>query len=151
MGNICRSPVAESVFRKFVHDAELQMQIVVDSAGTHAYHLGSPADSRSRSSAHQRGYEVDSVSRHINQEDSEGYDLIVAMDHNNLHALESLFSGAQEHVRLLGSFIADHDPAHIPDVRDPYYGDGNGFEDVLDMIETACPNILNHCQQLLKR
>lgn len=149
MGNICRSPSGEGVFKHYVEQQGVSEQFMIDSAGIYAYHVGQPADERMREVAAKRGYRLDSIARKVEQQDLQQFDLIVAMDSDNLYDLELLAGGAQPHIRLLGSFLDGHvgnDTA--PSVPDPYYGGMAGFEVVLDMIEQACPNMLTHCLQL---
>lgn len=146
MGNICRSPAAEGVFREYISRSGHDGLIDVDSAGTIDSHAGSPADPRMRKAASARGYRLDSIARQVRTADIENFDLVIAMDHDNLAALQKISSGPSGHIRLLGSFIGDPGTsvAGIPAVPDPYYGGDDGFEKVLDMIESACPGILQH-------
>ncbi len=149
MGNICRSPTGEGVFRHYVAQAGHEDKIHIDSAGTIGYHSGAPADARMRIAASKRGYALDSVARQVRHADLKKFDLIVPMDHDNLSELERLAGGPQDHIRLLGSFIdgatGNDDAAPVPD---PYYGGPAGFEAVLDMIESACPKLLAHCLEI---
>ncbi|MGK0298017.1 MAG: protein-tyrosine phosphatase [Gammaproteobacteria bacterium] len=146
MGNICRSPAAEGVFRDYIQKAGQQKSILVESAGTLGYHQGSPPDQRMLQAATRRGYQLISTARKVNQNDINEFDLIVAMDHDNLSELKSIAKDSDEHIRLLGSFISTElDGRMIPDVPDPYYGGNDGFEKVLDMIESACPGMLEFC------
>ena len=151
MGNICRSPSGEGVFKHFVNERGLNSAFHVDSAGTIGYHAGSPADARMRAAAEKRGYQLLSISRQVTNEDFEVFDLIVAMDADNLRDLESLAGGPRDYIRMLGSFLpgvgGNHD---APSVPDPYYGGDAGFEQVLDMIEQACDGLLAHCVNLAK-
>ncbi|MEQ8289635.1 MAG: low molecular weight protein-tyrosine-phosphatase [Gammaproteobacteria bacterium] len=149
MGNICRSPSGEGVFRHYVEQRGETERFWIDSAGTYAYHVGQPADKRMRQVAAQRGYSLDSIARKVELEDLEKFDLVVPMDSDNLYDLESLAGGAQPHIRLLGSFLDGHDGNNsAPSVPDPYYGGMDGFEIVLDMIEQACPGMFAHCLRL---
>jgi protein-tyrosine phosphatase len=149
MGNICRSPAAEGVFRDFVKRSGKEALFHIDSAGTIGYHAGSLPDERMRQAASRRGYRLDSLARQVIREDFSKFDVIIAMDHANLDDLEEIAAGAQGHVRLLGSFVAGNVPiAAVPPVPDPYYGGMDGFEKVLDMIESACPTMLTYCLDL---
>ena len=151
MGNICRSPTGEGVFRHYVAQSGHAEQIQIDSAGTIGYHSGSPADSRMQSAAQRRGYRLDSIARQVRNDDISRFDLIIAMDHDNLAELEALASGPRQHIRMLGSYLqenANNKTARA--VPDPYYGGVQGFEEVLDMIEQACPAMLAHCLALLE-
>ena len=124
--------------------------IHVDSAGTLSYHAGNPADYRMREAAARRGYSLDSIARQVTHEDILDFDLIVPMDHDNLSELERMAEGPRSHLRLLGSFLGKQtDNRRSPPVPDPYYGGEQGFEDVLNMIEAACPALLEHCLALL--
>jgi len=148
MGNICRSPAGEGVFRALVDERGLADVIDIDSAGTIGYHAGSPADMRMQVAARQRGYELTSIARQVTRADLEDYDLVIAMDRENLLDLESLAGdrkSCRAELRMLGSFLEGVDSsADAPDVPDPYYGGEAGFERVLDMIEAACPAILEY-------
>lgn len=147
MGNICRSPSGEGVFKHYVEQQGAKERFYIDSAGTYAYHVGEPADKRMRQVAAQRGYSLDSIARKVEVEDLAQFDLVVPMDSDNLYDLESLAGGAKSHIRLLGSFLDGHDGNNTtaPSVPDPYYGGMDGFEIVLDMIEKACPGMFAHC------
>ncbi len=149
MGNICRSPTGEGVFQTYVENKGYSGRIKTDSAGTIAYHDGEPADPRMREAAARRGYQLHSLARKVTRQDLTAFDLIVAMDTDNLFDLESMVQGPRQHIRLLGSFIDGYDNSNAPSVPDPYYGGDAGFEEVLDMIETACPNLFSHCLELL--
>jgi protein-tyrosine phosphatase len=142
MGNICRSPAAEGLFRAYVERRGMAEHIDVDSAGTLSYHAGEPADPRMCLAAAERGYELTGTARRVDRTDLDHFDLIVAMDRDNLDDLQSLAGGPQPHIRMLGSFIDGFDNRTALDVPDPYYGGPDGFERVLDLIESACPAIL---------
>ena len=150
MGNICRSPAAEGVFRYYVNQQGAAGDFYIDSAGTIDYHSGHPADSRMRESAAKRGYTLTSISRQVTPEDLEEFDLVVAMDRDNLAELQYLSGGSRYNLRLLGSFLPEHQglPEQAPEVPDPYYGGPQGFELVLDMLERACPGIYAECGQI---
>lgn len=143
LGNICRSPTAEGVMRKLVSEAGLQEEIELDSAGTGAWHVGEQADARARAAARARGIDLDSVARQVRVADFERFDLILAMDGSNLHALRQMApdESTRQKVRLLREF----DPAsvaHDLDVPDPYYDSQRGFEIVLDQVQAACEGLL---------
>jgi protein-tyrosine phosphatase len=146
MGNICRSPTAEGVFRHLVREARLQDRILVDSAGTHGYHAGSPPDERSQHHARLRGYELSDLrARQVQDLDFERFDLILAMDHENLALLEDDCPPQFESkLRRLMEFAPEGLP-HV--VADPYYGGKQGFESVLDHIEAACEGLLAHIRR----
>lgn len=142
MGNICRSPMAEGVFRKLVRDAGLQDTVHIGSAGTHAYHVGEPPDVRAQQSARKRGYELtDLRARQVTQEDFHEYDLILAMDWENLSLLQQQCPRSQKHkLHLLMRFAGEFEAATVPD---PYYGGAEGFSTVLDYVEDACQGLLD--------
>jgi protein-tyrosine phosphatase len=143
MGNICRSPTAEGVFRHLVREAGLQDRIAIDSAGTHGYHVGAPPDERSQLHARKRGYELAALrARAVEDLDFERFDLILAMDHENLAQLrDDCPPEALPKLRRLMEFA----PSGLPDVvADPYYGGQQGFESVLDHVEAACKGLLAH-------
>ena len=151
MGNICRSPTGEGVFQHYVETSGYNDVILVDSAGIIDYHAGSPADARMRAAASRRGYALNSIARQVVPDDIDAFDLIVAMDLDNLMGLQELAKGPREHIRMLGTYL---DGAGTNDlarsVPDPYYGGAQGFEEVLDMIERACPRLLDHCLAILR-
>ena len=143
MGNICRSPTAEGVFRQMVARAGLADQVVVDSAGTHGYHVGAPPDERSCEYAALRGYDLTTLrARRVTEVDFLRFDLILAMDWQNQEFLrEAAPPGHRWKVRRLMEFA----PAGSSDVvSDPYYGGEADFEVVLDDVESACPGLLRH-------
>jgi protein-tyrosine phosphatase len=144
LGNICRSPTAEGVMAKLVAEAGLGDQIELDSAGTGAWHVGEPPDARARAAASARGIELDSVARQVRVEDFERFDLILAMDASNQHALRRLApeEAAREKVRLLREFDPASADLHDLDVPDPYYDSQRGFEIVLDQVQAACEGLL---------
>ena len=141
MGNICRSPTAEGVFRKYVKDAGLEERVLVDSAGTHAYHQGSGPDRRARDAAASRGIQLDGIrSRPVNADDFRLFDHILAMDCDNLDVLRH--HAGEEYSYKVQLFLeyAGHGPdAEVPD---PYYGGAAGFERVLDLVEEASHGLL---------
>ena len=151
MGNICRSPAAEGVFRHYVEQQGVAGNFHIDSAGTIDYHNGKPADPRMRAAASDRGYPLMSISRQVMFEDLDEFDLIVPMDRDNLWYLEELAGGPRVHIRLLGSFLPEYRAGaeQAQEVPDPYYGGSQGFEDVLDMLERACPGIHSACRDLV--
>lgn len=138
LGNICRSPTGEGVFQHLVEERGLESQITSDSAGTIGYHEGNPADRRMREHASRRGYDLTSRSRKITTVDLDRFDLVIAMDRQNQSDILTLDSSATN-VKLLSDFLDDSWPVDVPD---PYYGGSEGFETVLDMIEAACPVLL---------
>lgn len=140
-GNICRSPSAEGVFRHIVEEAGLEDVISVDSAGTHAYHVGEAPDVRSQAAARKRGYELSSyVARQVKADDFSEFDLILAMDWENLAALQQMCPKVYQHkLMLLMRFSNEYEEATVPD---PYYGGPEGFAKVLDYLEDACEGVM---------
>ncbi len=141
MGNICRSPTAEGVFRALLRKHKLDGQIEVDSAGTHGYHVGEAPDSRTQRAAASRGYDLSSMrARKGAAQDLEYFDLIVAMDRNNLEALQRLCPKDKlGRLKLFMDYSANFDDDEVPD---PYYGLGHGFDLVLDMVEDASEGLI---------
>ncbi len=151
MGNICRSPAAEGVFRHFVEKAGYAGRINIDSAGTLGYHAGDPADPRMRQAAVKRGYTLDSIARQVRQSDITEFELLVAMDLDNFRELMSFSEDKKDHIRMLWHFLENGtDSSKVPSVPDPYYGGDEGFDRVLDMIESACPLLLEYCKERLQ-
>lgn len=145
MGNICRSPTAEGVFRKLVADAGLADRIEIDSAGTHAFHTAKPADRRAQEAAEKRGYSLAGIkARRVDDADFERFDLVIAMDNENMQILrERADSSRHQKLRLFLEF-ADLDIREVPD---PYYGGAAGFERVLDLVEAASRGLLADLQK----
>lgn len=143
MGNICRSPTAEAVFRSYVEKAGLGEHIHIDSAGTHDYHVGDAPDARAQRSAKKRGYDMSMLrGRQVEVEDFSRFDYVLAMDNHNLVMLERLRpDDARSHLGLFLDFARNHAGHEVPD---PYYGNGDGFERVLDMVEDAAQGLLQH-------
>jgi len=141
MGNICRSPTAEGVFRQRLREAGLEHLVRLDSAGTHDYHVGRPPDPRAAQAAAGRGYDLTGlVGRQVGPRDFEEFDFILAMDQDNLANLRAICPPAQRHkLRLFLSFSARHTGQEVPD---PYYGGPQGFDRVLDMVEDAADGLL---------
>ncbi len=129
--------------------AGLEDGIVLDSAGTGAWHVGEPADARAREAASARGIELHSISRQVRMEDFERFDLILAMDSSNQHALRQLAPNeqARKKVRLLREFDPASVAAHDLDVPDPYYDNQRGFEIVLDQVQAACEGLLQYARE----
>jgi protein-tyrosine phosphatase len=141
MGNICRSPTAEGVFRKHVSDAGLDAAIKTDSAGTHAYHSGEPADRRAHAAAVRRGFSLEGIrARRVEDADFERFDFILAMDEDNLMALHE--RAPDEHRSKVRLFLEFAESRHENEVPDPYYGGSAGFERVLDLVEEASQGLL---------
>jgi len=146
MGNICRSPTAEGVFRQHVANAGLSETIRTDSAGTHAYHIGESPDARASKAAAKRGYDLSDLrARKVIAEDFKTFDYVLAMDEDNYHNLSAICpNGYEERLTL---FLAFADKAERNDVPDPYYGGPKGFEYVLDLVEDAAQGLLRDIQR----
>ena len=139
MGNICRSPTAEGVFRKLVFEAGRDADFEVDSAGTIGYHQGEQADPRMRAAASGRGYELASRARRIELLDFDRFDLIVTMDEDNYRDVEALNPGSKARVVRMIDYCEEHQVSEVPD---PYYGGESGFHQVIDILEDSCENLL---------
>ncbi|MBI1173739.1 MAG: low molecular weight phosphotyrosine protein phosphatase [Sideroxydans sp.] len=146
MGNICRSPTAEAVFRAQVEAAGLAAHILIDSAGTHDYHIGSTPDRRAQEAARRRGYDMSALrGRQVGASDFSRFDYVLAMDEANLGILERLRPReTQGHLGLVLEFSAHYAEREVPD---PYYGGTDGFEHVLDLVEDAAAGLLLHIRQ----
>jgi protein-tyrosine phosphatase len=141
MGNICRSPTAEGVMRKIVSDAGLDNYIAVDSAGTHGFHVGQPPDPRAQAAARKRGYDLAALrARQLSPSDFEAFDLLLAMDFNNLAILQDMCPAEYRNKTGLLMSYATQRCASI--VHDPYYREAKDFDLVLDYIEDACKGLV---------
>ena len=140
MGNICRSPTAEGVFRHLAEQAGLSGHLHIDSAGTHAYHAGEPPDHRARAAAQRRGMSLEGIyARRVTEEDFDRFDHVIAMDEDNLERLRAE-APAHHHDKLrLFLEFGSSDEREVPD---PYYGGSAGFERVLDLVEEASRGLL---------
>jgi protein-tyrosine phosphatase len=140
LGNICRSPAAEAVMVKMAEARGIPLE--VDSAGTIAEHAGNRPDRRIRAAGEARGYQFLTVARQVTRDDLKAgsFDLVIAMDRENLADLRRLAGCSSAHIRLFGEFLGE---PTVRDVPDPYYGGAAGFETVLDMLEAGCPRILD--------
>jgi protein-tyrosine phosphatase len=148
LGNICRSPTAEAVMQRLVDDAGLAGRVTLDSAGTGHWHVGTPADPRTRAAAASRGIAITHRARQFVAADLDRFDLVLAMDADNLANLRRLL-GRRDHpeVRLLRAFDASApDGAEVPD---PYAGGPDGFDHVLDLCERACRGLVEHVRTRL--
>jgi protein-tyrosine phosphatase len=143
LGNICRSPTGEGVMLHLLQQRGLSHLIGVDSAGTAAYHLGKPADSRAARAAARRGVDLPSRGRQFLESDFQRFAYVLAMDNSNLSDLHSLSRGRHDEKIYL---LRDFDPNSPPgsSVPDPYYGGEPGFEHVLDLCFSACEGLLEH-------
>ena len=140
MGNICRSPTAEGVFRHHAEQAGVYERLLIDSAGTHAYHVGEPADQRARAAAARRGISLDGIfARRVSSGDFERFDYIIAMDEDNQARLHE--EAPEEHRHKIRLFL-EFATVNETEVPDPYYGGAAGFERVLDLVEDASRGLL---------
>jgi protein-tyrosine phosphatase len=148
LGNICRSPTAEGVMRALVREAGLEDTIELDSAGTGAWHVGSPPDGRAAAAARSRGTVLDGRARQVTREDLDLFDLVIAMDSANMRELRQLAGGESERatVRMLREFDPVSAQRGELDVPDPYYGGDGGFEEVFELVRAACEGLLERIQ-----
>lgn len=149
MGNICRSPAAEIVFRQQVTQAGLAGAIEIDSAGTIGYHAGKGPDPRMAATLAARGYPISGRARQIQRADLDRFDLVLVADEENLadvHALQPQ-GGHRATIQLLTDFCRTHRASRVPD---PYYGGQQGFEQVADLVEDACRGLLSDLQERKK-
>ncbi len=149
LGNICRSPMAEGLFRSVVEKRGLADRVYVDSAGTHGYHIGAPPDERARQTMAAHGVDIDVLEgRKVNAVDLDQFDYVLAMDRNNLRDLERLGGGPRPHVRLFLEFACSRAEREVPD---PYYGGPEGFERVYALLEDAAAGLLADIEGRLNR
>src|ERR1700716_3514824 len=150
LGTICRSPTAEVVFREIAAREAPDLTLEIESAGTAAYHVRAPPDTRTRAAALRRGDDMWALrARMVEPQDFRRFDLILAMDRQNLDALQQRApAAARARIRLLLEFAPDSDVTEVPD---PYYGGANGFEEVLDLVEAAARGLLQHLRAELRR
>ena len=141
LGNICRSPLAEGIFRSLVEEAGLSDRFEIDSAGTGAWHVGELPDARAAMVASQHGVQLECRARQVTTEDFTRFDYIIAMDRENLRNLERMAAatGSDAEVRLLREFDPEGDGDEVPD---PYYGGASGFETVYDIVSRSCRVLL---------
>lgn len=141
MGNICRSPTAEGVFRKLIEAAGYAERIEIDSAGTHGYHVGHPPDARAQAAARRRGVDISGLrGRQATAQDVVGFDYVLAMDQDNAAHLRAL--SPPEHAHKIKLFLEYASRSTERAVPDPYYGGVSGFDRVLDLIEDAAEGLL---------
>ncbi len=139
LGNICRSPTGEALLKVVVTENGLGGSIDVDSAGTGAWHVGEAPDRRMTAAAARRGYRLEGRARQVEASELGEWDLVIAMDQQNLSDLQSLPGAGQAHIRLFSDFLPPGSPVDVPD---PYYGGPEGFDRVLDLVEEGCANLL---------
>jgi low molecular weight protein-tyrosine phosphatase len=144
LGNICRSPTAEGVFRRYVQDAGLAERILIDSAGTGDYHIGDSPDERACEAASRRGYDLSKLrARQIGRDDFGRFDYVLAMDEENLRTLKRLAPAEYAHKLKMFTDFSSKNAQYVPD---PYAGGPQGFELVLDLVEDAAQGLLRHIQ-----
>lgn len=143
MGNICRSPAAEGVMRHLVSQAGLESQVEIDSAGTIGLHAGKLPDARMRKAADRRGYKLTHLARQVRPSDLDTHDLILVMDTFNQADLRALTGDVplRARIQLFCEYCTQHPHTEVPD---PYYGGSEGFEEVLDLLEDGCANLIHH-------
>ena len=146
MGNICRSPTAEGVFRDTLQQHAPELAIRVDSAGTHAYHVGEPPDHRARHAAARRGIDLSGQrARRVTRADFSAFDLVLAMDEDNVTVLSAISPPEyRSRIKLFMEFAPGTGCGNVPD---PYYGGSTGFEHVLDLVEEASMGLLAHLRK----
>jgi protein-tyrosine phosphatase len=146
MGNICRSPTAEGVFTKLITEKKLTSRFTIDSAGTHAYHVGNPPDARAQQAALKRGVELQQLrARKVHSSDFEYFDYVLAMDDDNY---SNLIHECPDEYKDKVKYFLDYAPhLGVREVPDPYYGEKLGFEQVLDMVEDASLGFLETLQK----
>ena len=147
LGNICRSPLAEAVFRQVVERNGLADRFDIDSAGTSNYHIGESPDPRTVATAARRGMRIEHAARQLSAQDLDAFDYVIAMDASNLGRIERLARAhrGRAEVQLLRAFDAEAgDDLEVPD---PYFGGADGFENVQDMIERASIGLLEHIRE----
>ena len=144
LGNICRSPTAEAVMRHRLAEGGPEGEVEIESAGTGGWHVGHPPDERSIAAAKRRGIALDGAARRVTPEDFDRFDLLIAMDHQNAEDLRALARGPDEEAKV--RLLREYDPLAVEAgdlaVPDPYYGEGDGFEHVLDVVERACDGLI---------
>jgi protein-tyrosine phosphatase len=150
LGNICRSPLAEGVFRHLVEDAGLATQFEIDSAGTGSWHVGERPDARASMVAREHDVELDSRARQVTEQDLRDFDYVIAMDRENLRSLERMADAASggAEISLLRTYDPEPDGDEVPD---PYYGGVSGFENVYDIVSRSCEGLLARLRASARR
>jgi protein-tyrosine phosphatase len=150
LGNICRSPTAEGIFKKLVREAQLDDRITIESRGTGDWHTGEPADARARAAAKRRGVTLDGVASRFDRDDFARFDVILSLDTRVLDTLRRMARTEEERERVHNFRAFDPDsPADAP-VPDPYYGGADGFDEVFDICEAGCRGLLAHVRERLE-
>lgn len=147
LGNICRSPTAEGVFRKLVEQAEMQGQVHIDSCGTSNWHIGKGPDPRSMEAAEKRGVDISTLkARQFSEKDLDTFDFVVVMDRQNLADVKDIW---HQNGGTKPTLFLEFGSSGLAEVPDPYYGGEDGFEQVLDLIEEAGQGLLRSVQERL--
>ncbi|MGM0546322.1 MAG: low molecular weight protein-tyrosine-phosphatase [Bacteroidota bacterium] len=148
LGNICRSPTAEGIFQHLINERGLENYFEVDSAGTSAYHVGESANSKSQRTAQKHGITLRSKSQQFKSSDLEYYDLVLAMDNQNIRNIKQMANGNHDH--KIGR-MRDFDPRPGDgEVPDPYYGGPEGFENVFQIVKRSCQNLLDELEEYVE-
>ncbi len=150
LGNICRSPTAEGIFRHLVEERSLEPYFEIDSAGTSAYHVGESANSHSQKVANQRGITLTSKARKFAEDDLPHFDLILAMDSENLADIRKMDAESEHHQKIMRLREFDPQPED-KNVPDPYYGGIKGFENVFDVVKRSCEELLDELESYINR
>lgn len=149
LGNICRSPTAEGVFQHLVEERGLEDFFEIDSAGTSAYHIGESANSKSQRTANQYGITLHSSARQFETPDLDYYDMVLAMDRENLSNIKSMASANHENkIGMLRDFDPEPGDGEVPD---PYYGGREGFENVFQIVKRSCEQLLDELEKHIQR
>ena len=143
LGNICRSPLAEALFRKHVEERGLQDKYTIDSCGTAAYHVGDEPDSRSRANARKNGLEYTHRGRQVNSSDFEEFDVIIPMDVSNEANLQKEDPTGTARIELMRNYDPGHEGEDVPD---PYYGGEQGFQNVFEILDRSTANLLDRLE-----
>lgn len=144
LGNICRSPLAEGIFKHYVIKEGLESKIACDSAGTSSYHLGENPDSRTIRNARKNGIELDHKARQFKYSDFENFDYILAMDNSNLQNVLKLKPASDDKSKIFLMRDFDDEAEGYKEVPDPYFGGDEGFQEVFEILERSNRNFLNH-------
>jgi len=144
LGNICRSPTAEGIFKQKIKERDLEKLFIVDSAGTGSWHVGNLPDQRMRTAALSRGIKLTSRSRQIEENDLYEFDHILVMDKENLNAVKSLTKDQKNPINSKIKLILNYSKnSQLEEVPDPYYGGQNGFDKVIDLLDDAIDELID--------
>jgi len=144
LGNICRSPLAEAIFKEKVRRRGLDDKVFADSCGTSNYHIGDPPDERTLMNASKNGIVIEHCGRQLAEEDLRDFDYILAMDHSNMRNILSLQNSASFSHKI--QLMRDYDPLGQGEVPDPYYGGESGFQEVFEILDRTMERFLNHLE-----